>query len=197
MMALRRWTSTPEAAGDLLSSSLRSEEPATGEAEPARATELPVGETEEVSARGATLVPRPICWIAGAGVGAWVGAVWGRGCSGLGASGMGSWTCRIAGAGGTGGSPAAAPATKTPRTWGASHPKRAAVERRMNPALLGIRPGGGAWGRPARPAPAGPAGAHLARGAPADALLGVDVINNRLAKPRGSRKVSQREEPAE
>src|SRR4051812_44826767 len=111
MMALRRWTSTPEAAGDLLKSSLRSEEPDTGEAAPARATEDPPGLTEFVSARGAVLVPRlpprpPAGWTGAVSAGAAAG-----GCCGV-ICGISAWACLTGGsfgaAGGSEGSPAPA-----------------------------------------------------------------------------------------
>src|SRR3954469_12165950 len=58
LMALRRWTSTPEAEGDLLSSSPRSEALRTGDAWLPTGTEAPVAATVLVSWRGALVVPR-------------------------------------------------------------------------------------------------------------------------------------------
>src|SRR6476659_10877355 len=58
MTALRRWTSTPDADGDLLNSSPRSGALSTGAAAPlARLTDAPVGETEFSGARLAMALP--------------------------------------------------------------------------------------------------------------------------------------------
>src|SRR5207302_6386592 len=129
-------------AGDLASNSLRSEEPATGEAAPARDTEEPVGLTVVVSPRGATLVPRaapprpPVGAagaVSGAAAGGCVGGIWG----------VSAWACLTAGsffsATGTAGVPAPAEpqSQTTPRPPAKNRRQRTAVERRMSSALLG------------------------------------------------------------
>src|SRR5262245_16449584 len=59
LSGLRRWTSTPAAAGDLFKSSPRSGALRTGAAwPPASGTEVAVPATVLVSARGAVVVPR-------------------------------------------------------------------------------------------------------------------------------------------
>src|SRR5262245_62102099 len=59
MMALRRWTSTPDAAGDLLRISPRSGALRTGDAcPPAKGTEVAAPAFGSGSARGALSVPR-------------------------------------------------------------------------------------------------------------------------------------------
>src|SRR5262245_37594167 len=57
LMALRRWTSTPEAEGDLLSSSPRSGALSTGDAWLPMGTDTPVAATDCTSARGAREAP--------------------------------------------------------------------------------------------------------------------------------------------
>ena len=58
MIALRRWTSTPDAETDFDKSSPRSEELSTGEAPPASGTDDPVADTLFTSARPDVSAPR-------------------------------------------------------------------------------------------------------------------------------------------